>query len=578
MSPDGLTALDVRKDEKAVPRYSELAFELAAPRESLENSFVAMGGKLAACSQVLSEVSNKHKALSGELEGESFAEMAARLAAIREKVEAVGSLHARQKQRMESLGERAAAIRSPLADLGRTVKTIGIVAINARIASAETEIGAESAVNFTLGMANLALDTGNVVKSFQKAHASLTGFLARAQAMNAQFYADHGESVERIPDRITGHLDSIKDSRNSATANMTERTRRLTGQTASRVASAVSSLQIGDITRQRIEHIEAVLGTLAGVSDAEGERSAICRLQGDQLDAAVSDFDREVDNLDASLRDLARDSGDALDANCREAWSLARTAGSALAAVAIELDDVRAVLHDYQSVRGALDEVGGSIVEAVSEMVGYLDSIREIEQDMRLLSLNTVVQCGRFGRGGVVLKAIAQELRKLTEETVTNAESIIRELNEAGAVSRELADDAASNRTADMDVFLGEIGSAKTVFDGVVERLEHAAEEIEDMKCRALELLSDAVAGTVVRDELAPPLRRIRDEIAAMAGSGTGDISGIDPDYVAEMRARYTMDSERILHDAIFGAPPGGDVDEDSGAEGAEADMDDIFF
>jgi hypothetical protein len=50
----------------------------------------------------------------------------------------------------------------------------------------------------------------------------------------------------------------------------------------------------------------------------------------------------------------------------------------------------------------------------------------------------------------------------------------------------------------------------------------------------------------------------------------------IDEEFFARLRARYTMDAERQIHDALLGYPPGSDAPPTDSEQ--DADLDDIFL
>jgi hypothetical protein len=65
-----------------------------------------------------------------------------------------------------------------------------------------------------------------------------------------------------LADRLIANLDEVTRRRQEAAEGGAE-TGRLSRQIANRIAIAVSALQLGDMTRQRVEHVEAALQTRA---------------------------------------------------------------------------------------------------------------------------------------------------------------------------------------------------------------------------------------------------------------------------------------------------------------------------
>jgi hypothetical protein len=226
-----------------------------------------------------------------------------------------------------------------------------------------------------------------------------------------------------------------------------------------------------------------------------------------------------------------------------------------------------------------MEETATDVASSVAIMLGRLDAIAEVEHQIRFLSLNTSIHCSRLGDDGNALRVIAQELRELAQQTVAAAGAIMSGLSEAETLAQSLADGRSHGIGDRIAALEGDAEVTIGLFEAVVSRLhDHAAAMTASgpRTVRQLEAAAGSVSGQL---EFVEDWRDARMEILSLAlfDAEALDISVIDTNLIAGLRARYTMDSERCVHDALLGPPA--DAQPTAGAAStAEAELDDIFF
>jgi hypothetical protein len=426
------------------------------------------------------------------------------------------------------------------------------------------------------------------VKAFSEQYRQLVGCLNEAISVNAAFVFEHGSTMSEISDRLGLHLTVINGHRLRLTARTGEHTG-LTRQITARIGAAVAALQIGDITRQRIEHVEQslaalddFLGALPGEDhDArEGAIATICGLQAAQLEDMVAELDAKAGSLTNVLRQLAGDAETILRHGSEEAEQLLASGGTALGAIVGDLKETSALLGAFAIMRNDLDRLTGSVSDTVTAMVQQLEKVRCIEEDLRHLSLNTAIRCSRFGSSGRTLNVIAQELRMLTEQTDDATRIIISGLADAARLiggsedSGQAANFAVTELEADVRSALESLGM-------VTARMHEDADKIVQTGPSVMQSLDLAAAEVTVHIEMEKHMRAAAAHLERMRGGNPADPPPAfwPVTLLAEQRARYTMDSERRLHDRRFGSIAA--VSEEAKAtENTEQDgeLADIFF
>src|SRR5690606_15242511 len=105
---------------------------LAAPREQIETTFLAVGARLSEGATMLNRVTKVFEALPTELQSPQLVEASTRLAEIGVQAKAISSMFATEQADLSRLVDVVTSADHPIAELRRTVKMMGIVAINAR--------------------------------------------------------------------------------------------------------------------------------------------------------------------------------------------------------------------------------------------------------------------------------------------------------------------------------------------------------------------------------------------------------------------------------------------------------------
>lgn len=386
-----------------------------------------------------------------------------------------------------------------------------------------------------------------------------------------------------ISDRLTTHLNYLADYRQAAAAAADEHST-LAGQIRSRVAQAVSALQIGDMTRQRVEHVEETLTMLheRGFEDCSSSNcyeNTVCvttSLLGAQLEDTCLHFEREIAELTRSLEDLAKDADRVLDAGNREAATAFSDGEAALAGIIDDLAEIRALFRDFVETRNGMEKTAAKVARSVAVMEDRLAAIAGIEQQIRLLSFNTAVQCAKLGEDGRALRVIAQSLRDIVGETVTASSAILDTMASAGDLAQGLIEGDAAGLASQVASLDGEASGAVDLLGQVSGRLRAHVSTMTAIGPQAVKQLHDAAEDATSQRGLGTALRDAQADLLAHA-CDEPNLSAIDPEFFAAVRNRYTMDSERHIHDVILGtSPETGEVF--ASAAVAEDDLDDIFF
>ena len=377
------------------------------------------------------------------------------------------------------------------------------------------------------------------------------------------------------------------------------------------MSGVVAAIQSHDIIRQQVEHVAEVLeetvGELAGHDDGlenHGERDMLMgwvadvgSLQAAQLDHSRGSFMQAMDEVAASLGDIAGAVADSV-----------RTVEEALAADgrggAEIIDDVRAGTGDVLNALARYEELDAAVAERIASLAtivegifASLENIEEVGSEIELIALNASIKSARVGAEGRALSVLADSIQKLSAEARDHKDrfsATTESIRDAGASLKDCA--AAMLDRKGLETFAH---SQRDILEQLGDLNARMDEDLDAVRTQGAELSHSMQAygrDLDIHHRMCPRfgdgVARL-EAMAAEAGSLHTGEAVERPERLEKILARYTMDSERMIHDRHTGvaatAPrEGGDElwgDDElwddgaaapTGAEAAEDDWDNV--
>jgi hypothetical protein len=564
-------------------RVKAIGQALAAPREQIETTFLAVGARLSEGATMLNRVTKVFEALPAELQSPQLVEASTRLAEIGVQAKAISSMFATEQADLSRLVDVVTSADHPIAELRRTVKMMGIVAINARVVAASVVGDSDDFDVFTTDIAKLSDSATATIHAFTTAYRRLTEEVGQAARQRSQFESAHSDTLDALALDMERALDELARQRAVSVASTAE-TGRVSRQIVGRIASAVMALQVGDATRQRIEHIESGIEVLSSLieqglmtaDEAVAARSAMGGLQLAQLTAAADAFEGDVAEAGDALRDLAADAG-AIMAQSRAVYGEGSKEGSSLATLNQAVRHAASVLRDCEAERTKLEVVANAVLDTVGVLLSHVEAVQEIEANMRLVSLNAAVKCAQLGPRGAALNVIARQLRELTGETVAAAEAAMASLHEAAGLAQSFGAAANGDTAGRIGQLEQEASAALVMLEQVDRSLAEALGALNRDGPSVIKLLDTAADTFGGLTAIAETMRDLQMQLASECQEhAVGELPAIVVEALSAHCKRYTMDAERRIHGEMFGADQSAMAPDLEKA--GEADLDDIFF
>lgn len=563
---------------------NQLAADLAGHREKIETAFVSVGGCLTEGAALLNKLIKLFDALPDALRGAEVEEATGHLEAVASRAAALSDAFGQERAGLERLFEVVRAANLPISDLHRTIKMMGIVSINARVTAASIAEDTDDFDVFTTDIATLSESATRTLKEFSQVYRQLVIEVDAAVSQRNRFEGAHAHTLSDLAGRLAATLRALESQRTSAVEGSAE-TSRLSRQIVGQIGNAVMALQVGDATRQRLEHIETGFHHLAEIlsgepvfdiaftsEDRTHALAAIATLEQAQLAETARDFGGEVDDAERSLAALAADA-ETIMTRSRGQYGSDAGKSSAISSLSDQLRAAVALLGNFEAERAKLEAVAATVQQTVGILLGHVEAVQDIEANMRLVSLNAAVRCAQLGPRGASLTVIATQLRELTSETVVAAESAVDWLSQSAALADAFGattatDGAGEGRGLEQGATL-----ALELLSGLDQKLAAALSSLDTDGTRVIALLQKAANGLDGLGALSEAMDDIRMQIADLApdeiaSEQSAQLTGL----IAGLRRLYTMEAERAVHDTLFGPP------EASAAAPASDDMFDDFM
>ena len=553
---------------------SALSSALAKPRQEIEEAFVSVGSRLSEGAAMLNKLTRLFEALPAALQGEEVVEASGQLRTVARTALQLTEDFAKEKADLARLVEVVSAANSPIGELRRTVKMIGIVSINARVTAAGIVGDNEDFEVFTTDIATLSDSARSTIHEFSQVYRQLVTEVGQAANQRDRFDAAHAHTLTELAHNLDETLEALDRQRQSAVESSAE-TGRVSRQIVGRIGSAVMALQVGDSTRQRLEHVEAGLDCLADIlggkpvdgstfDDAVGEEAltAVSLLEQEQLRATAADFANEVGEAEQALQALAADAGTIM-ARSRNLYGDGDNEASALTVLSAQLRVATEILRDCEMERSKLEAVAAAVQQTVSILLGHVAAVQDIEANMRLVSLNAAVRCAQLGPRGASLTVIASQLRELTTETVVAAEAAMAQLDEASALAGAFGAAAGGDNAGQIGRLEQQANHAMTLLTRLDEGLSAAMDSLNADGPKVIGLLQAAARGIDGQSRLAESMDDIALQIAGLSADAMpGEMAAELMPVLERLRKTYTMEAERQIHSRLFGGAVAAPVEE----------------
>ncbi len=479
-------------------------------------------------------------------------------------------------QTLEQILDLLNHVSQPLEGFQKMYKTLRMLSISTKIES--SRLGDQGTAFLTLAM--------DVEKLSHQVNEKSSNILNQRQ-MLASMISESLQVVRSTKStqaaNVSGILTSTANSLEEL-VSVNERCTRfgglvasISGEVTGNISEVVSSMQSHDITRQQVEHIVEALERLAADLqtagdtglDAARQRSLIieagdvCELQAAQLRHASSALYSAVCSIADNLRDVARQQMEMATETQTVTGVADSTGNSFVDDMSQGLSAVTAVLgtcaKEDQEMSNTMKKVAGTI----GEIAGFVSDIEEIGSEIDLIALNSQIKAAHTGREGASLGVLAEAIKRLSLDAVIQTAAVSQTLSRVKEVTEHLFKDKDEDNDQllfQVTIMENELTEILSTLGGINTDLFTLLAELN----RRVRSLTDDVERTTGGIDVHLLTTRMAEEVITVLEKIVVHARELEPastefkENLRHMEERYTMESERHIHEAIARKRGGG--------------------
>lgn len=535
------------------------ADRLEEARSRIEQRFLDGGGVLLSVLDILNKMIGSLDALTGSLDEDTAKATMGELSATVSALSGLAANEAVRQERFREIADSQRTLRPHVAGMQETLRYLRTFAVTAKITGA----GIADFAGFAEEILQRIHEGGEQVNSFSDKLVELGGGLGPVLSKGDAILARYSQTVPAIVSSLNAGVEQINAHR-LLLSDRADQVKAIARGIQSKLASTLSAMQIGDITRQRVEHCQTSFTILADYLSSDEARhltaderhrlsSIIRALVSAQLAQSREDFDRDTAKIVDTIASFRSELLQITEIQRSMAGDGDEPSANVLAGLEKGVSEARLAVREIEAVAKAAAEMTQRTLTTVKALLDGIGLVQIVRGDIHYMALNTNLRCGKIGEEGKAINVVTAELRIFAGHLDEAAEKILVEL-------RVL--DGAAQHLLDQNEEVGQGECLDERLERALERIHAVGEAVEQDLARmaaegnkGVEQMNSALARLDFQADLGDVLRRCANEIA-MDPSESLDFQGLhDAIAVIEplINRTYTMASEREIHAQLLG-------------------------
>ena len=564
----------IQPDSAPISAWSSLLSSSLQPLRQLagttEREFLQIGSQMQGIYQQALLLSQTAHQLVEVASGEHIHAMVARLRQILREME--NYLGQAQEQSSNSSSTLDAVqlqlkkVGAPLEGVKKMSKHLYIFEVSIKIESAYLGDMGNEFINLAMDIKKLSQQIKEKVNSIHNHRLRLTGIIGKNSVDIHEVRATQEAKAQlTLENTVTSlsELEAINDRFSLLGGSISA----IAEENSEHISGIVQSMQFHDIYRQQVEHvIEALEGLIREVpADSPGDDQAVigrigdvCELQEAQLQFASAELYTAVTSIVANLQDIGSKQKEMARDIYAQTSADEASGSSFIENVSRRMSSIADLLTSCAGSNSRMAVLMQEVTGTVSEITSFVSDIEEIGQEIIQIALNARIKASCTGKNGASLSVLAEEIGQLSNDAVQRTDLITATLTEIDAVTAVLAGEVTDKgvvfgeRLTDMKGELNKVLGTLEGMGGQLFSLLARTRQQVDALTREIERITGGIHVHERTKTMADDVLGKLKDVFLQARTFCPASSAFKEDLL-QMGNRYTMESERRIHEDIAG-------------------------
>lgn len=520
----------------------------------IEDVFARVGRDLGRGHIIFKELNQGLASLSGELSGAgiegaaiALQEIAARLSELARALPAESAL-------LAMIGKSTTEASALLKPLFKHIQMITIIARSARIEAASLDGEREGFLAFTQEAYDLGRAVQGSIEGCARDQQRLSEAVATASGRQKEFESRYGDQLVAESAELGAAYSGLRDQR-SKSSHLAELASVSTRKIAEAVGGAIISLQAGDSTRQRLEHVchglrlssGSAPSLVPGPAASEDGAHAIRQLQAAQLRDAQREFGGDIGQIIRALSAILNDAGSVVSHGRSLFGDENGSSSSFLSRIKERLAHASALIAACEGAGRSVDEALALVEDTLAKFRQAIVGLAEATVDITLIGMNAGLKASHLGSRGSAFVVIANELKATADQVSAGAgrlRPVLDGIERSASELRQLRVQGDPTRLANLEPqilqALREVEAGNERLGKLMSRLVEEGAEFEGLMNSAQGLMSSLGESSATLPTVAARIET--------ASAGTHRPQPQDEALLDDLFARCTMERERTVH------------------------------
>lgn len=560
-------------DAGHAPARVDMVLDLVA--SGLDARFVDAGAALARAYDIVEKVIADLGGVADAIDRDAAARAVANMQQTAQRLERLPETMAARADALVTVEAAGKSVQAQILRVDRTLEFLRICGLNIKVAA-----GGRNGFSEFADAIFAKLDVSEKeISGIGRELSELISIIPSMNTIDRALAAECGVVIPGVPRRLAADALGLQEHLQGV-AEVSEKISAVAHEIRAKLGDALGAIQIGDITRQRLEHVAAGYrlliaeypeGGLRAPSDQAVEGHVLALLSA-QACEAIEDFRHESQRLVESLRAIVPEVVAMLalqNAGGPHAEGEAAFLDTLERSVA-EVGKVTTGLRDADSRSHAL---GRETEITVKRLGDRLQIIHQVTSEVDNMAWNTDLRCYRMGREGNGLARIAAEIRSFVS-TLTSISALVGSdvgrLNEAALAIAQSRSERVEGETLEQ--------SLATIRDGA-QRMRENLSHLEGDAGLVAKILDNAVDAVDCEATFKEQLDAIIAQFLTIARplpDPETDLMVSAQPLLGQIAQLYTMAKERAIHQRF--ASLGGAANTTDAPAQIDEDLDDGLF